>query len=199
MPGSSFAIGDAVRTGWSIATKNIGTFIAAVIIMLVVMMAPALPGLNQSAVVGAVFWVFSMVLGLGFMRIALRFVDGDKGELADLFSAINLALSYVIAAIIVGVAVMVATLFLVVPGIYLGLRLQFFSWAMVDQELGAMDAIRHSWSITEGAAGKLFLLMLVLAGINVLGMLALGIGMLLTAPTALVAMGYTYRQLNRAG
>ncbi|MFQ5551374.1 MAG: hypothetical protein ACE5FJ_09075, partial [Gemmatimonadales bacterium] len=59
--------------------------------------------------------------------------------------------------------------------------------------------IRHSWSITEGAAGKLFLLMLVLAGINVLGMLALGIGMLLTAPTALVAMGYTYRQLNRAG
>ena len=190
-----FSKGEAIRFGWTTVIGNLGLFIVAI---LIVWLMSAFPAIWDSWVVYAVAWLFAMVVTLGVMRMSLRFVDEERGELVDLFAKIPLIIPYLIASIIVGIIVMIGFCLLIIPGIYLALRLQFFGWAIVDKELGPIAAIQESWEITQGSAGNLFLLWWLLLFVNVAGMLALGIGLLVTSPLTLVAMGYVYRKLERS-
>ena len=129
--------------------------------------------------------------------MALRFVDGDRGELVDLFAQIPLIIPYFIASIVVGIITTTGFVLLIIPGIYWGLRFQFFGWVIVDKEVGPLEAMQESWEITRGSAGNLFLFALLLFAVNLLGLLALGIGLIITVPLSLVATGYVYRTLER--
>ena len=191
---SKFSKGEAVRFGWTIVMANLGLAIVAMIIML---MINAFPVYTESVVVALVSAFFTMVVALGVMRMALRFVDGERGELIDLFAKIPLVVPYLIASIIVGLVTTTGFILLVIPGIYWGLRLQFFGWVIVDKEVGALEATRVSWEITRGSAWQLFLMWWLLFFVNVLGFLAIGIGLLVTVPLSLVAMGHVYRTLER--
>ena len=193
---SKFSKGEAVRFGWTIVMANLGLAIVAVIIVLVI---NAFPVYTESAVVALVSAFFTMVVALGVMRMALRFVDGERGELIDLFAKIPLIVPYLIASIIVGLVTTAGFILLVIPGIYWGLRLQFFGWVIVDKEVGALEATRVSWEITRGSAWQLFLMWWLLFFVNVLGFLVIGIGLLVTVPLSLVAMGHVYRTLERGG
>jgi uncharacterized membrane protein len=135
---------------------------------------------------------------MGIMRMILRFVDGDRGELVDLFATFPLLINYILATIVVGIIVMVGMLFFVIPGIILGIRLQMYTWAIVDKQVGPIEALQQSWEMTRGSAWNLFLLGLLLGLINMLGMLALGVGMLVTGPLSMVAIGHAYRKLETA-
>jgi uncharacterized membrane protein len=191
---SKFSKGEAVRFGWTIVMANLGLAIVAMIIML---MINAFPVYTESVVVALVSAFFTVVVALGVMRMALRFVDGERGELIDLFAKIPLVVPYLIASIIVGLVTTAGFILLVIPGIYWGLRLQFFGWVIVDKEVGALEATRVSWEITRGSAWQLFLMWWLLFFVNVLGFLAIGIGLLVTVPLSLVAMGHVYRTLER--
>jgi uncharacterized membrane protein len=71
----------------------------------------------------------------------------------------------------------------------------FFSYFVVDQELGPIEALKRSAEITQGVKGDLFLLGLALGGINLLGAVALLIGLFATIPTAMLATAFVYRRL----
>jgi uncharacterized membrane protein len=85
---------------------------------------------------------------------------------------------------------------LIVPGIYLGLKYQFFSYLIVDKELGVLDSLKESSQITQGVKWQLFGFSLALIGINILGALAFGIGLLVTIPLTVVAHVFVYRKLS---
>ncbi len=169
----------------------------AIVAMLIVVIINVFPVYTESAVVAFVSAIFTMVVALGVMRMALRFVDGDRGELVDLFAQIPLVIPYFIASIVVGMITTVGFVLLIIPGIYWALRFQFFGWVIVDKAVGPLEAMRESWEITRGSAGNLFLFALLLFAVNVLGLLALGIGLIITVPLSLVATGYVYRTLER--
>ena len=194
MGGPRFYIGDAIKFGWSTVISNVGLFLVA---MLIVCAINLLPVLFDSFVVAVVSLVLTMVVALGIMRMSLRFVDGDRGELIDLFETFPFVVSYLVASIVVGIAVMVGFILLIIPGLILSVRLQLYGWAVIDRQAGAFNAISESWEITRGAFWKLIGFWLVLAGVNILGLLALGIGLLITAPLSLVATAHVYRQLTK--
>jgi uncharacterized membrane protein len=73
-----------------------------------------------------------------------------------------------------------------------------YTWAIIDKQAGPIEALQQSWEMTRGSAWNLVLLGLLLGLVNMLGMLAIGLGMLVTAPLSLVAMGYAYRRLESA-
>jgi uncharacterized membrane protein len=191
-----FSKGEAIRFGWSTVTANLGL---ALVAMLIVVMINIFPVYTDSVVVALVSAFFTMVVALGVMRMALRFVDGERGELVDLFAKIPLIVPYLVASIVVGIVTTIGFILLIVPGIYWGLRLQFFGWVIVDKEVGPFEAMQESWEMTRGAAWQLFLLWLVLFFVNILGCVALGIGLLVTIPLSVVAMGHVYRSLESSG
>ncbi len=190
-----FSKGEAIRFGWEVATGNLGLFIVALLIM---GMISVFPVFFDSWVAGVVSGLLEVVVGIGLMKMCLRFVNGDRGELVDLFGTFPLMISYILASIALSVVTTIGFILLVVPGIIWSIRFQFFGWVIVDKDVGPMQAMQESWEMTRGSAWNLFLLWLLLAGINILGTMALVIGLLVTMPLSVLAMAHVYRQLERS-
>jgi len=176
-----------------------------------------------SAILGIISAILQMIVGMGLIRITLKVCDGKKGSLSDLFACVPLFLKYFLGSILYGLiflpaailfvvmaillpnitrtsgfvyaGLIIGLILLVVPGIIWAIKYMFFSYLIVDQELGPVEALKRSAEITQGAKWDLLLLGLLLAGINLLGALALLIGLFATVPTAMVATAFAYRKL----
>jgi len=63
----------------------------------------------------------------------------------------------------------------------------FPKFLLVDKDMSILESIRTSWAITKGVRLKLFLFMLVVMGVNLLGAIALFLGLLVTVPVTFLA------------
>jgi uncharacterized membrane protein len=198
----TFSIEESIRFGWSTMRANLGFFVFFLIVVGLIYVIPGilaelgredLPVL--SVILGIVSGVLQIIVGMGLIRIALRFCDNEQGSLSDLFSCAPLFIKYLLGSILYGLIVLGGLILLVVPGVIWAIKYMFFSYFIVDRELGPVEALKRSAQITQGAKGDLFLLGLALAGINLLGALALLIGLFATVPTAMVATAFAYRKL----
>ena len=97
--------------------------------------------------------IAQMILTLGFYKSVLDTVDGDKPRIETLYNnrKPTLILHYILGSIIIGVGVIVGLIFFIIPGIYLAIRLQFYTYVLLDQEeCDCMKALSTSWAMTEG-------------------------------------------------
>jgi uncharacterized membrane protein len=142
-------------------------------------------------------WFIETGMMLGLYTIVLRVIDGQKTKFDDLFSKFDvmLMLKYFAASFLVGLAVIGGLILLIIPGIIIALRLGFYSYLLVDKKLGPIEAFKTSWKMTKGHTKDLFLLGLCIIGINILGLLAFGVGLLVSAPVSSLAFAYAYRKL----
>ena len=76
----------------------------------------------------------------------------------------------------------------------------FLSWwtlhFVIDRDQSAVEGIRSSFRAISSQAGTLFLLALALIGINILGAIPLGLGLLITVPLSTIASTYAYRVVS---
>lgn len=193
----SFSIGEAIGFGWKRFQANIGPLISAALAIVVINLVFSL---LQRSFLGWLFsligWFVSILISMGLIRIALKIVDGRPVEVADLFQRADLALPYFIASVLVGIAVAIGFALLIIPGIYLAITFGFFGYNIVDKEHGIVQSIEQSAAITRGRKGELFAYGVGLIFFNLLGLLALGVGVLVTIPVSLLATAYVYRKLN---
>jgi len=82
-----------------------------------------------------------------------------------------------------------------IPLVFLTIRLCFVVCFIVDQESGASESISQSWAITKGHFWFITLLFLAMLGLNVLGAMALFIGLLFTVPFSSLILIIAYRHL----
>ena len=87
---------------------------------------------------------------------------------------------------------------LVVPGVYLGLRLAFAQLFVNEQGLGPVEAMTESWRITEGHVFDVFALAAVSALLLALGLLCLVVGVVPAAALTSVAWGGMFDDLRGA-
>lgn len=165
-----------------------GNLIAGLIIMLPVGLSalvavPSLIKVAQAAQAGATvefptnafgLLVFSFVpafvLGIMFApalsRMALAAARGESVRIGDVFD-FRRAGTYFGAGLLTGLAVMAATLLLIVPGIIAALGLSMVSFFVVDDvRLGATDSLEASWNATRGHRLHLLGLLLLAAVAN---------------------------------
>jgi uncharacterized membrane protein len=140
--------------------------------------------------------VVSATFALGLLRIYLRFRDGEKPIFENLFDGVARAHVWVGASIIMGVAVAMGLVLLIVPGVIMLLRLWFVGFVLVDERTGPIDAIQRSWDITRGHTMDLLVFFIVLVGLNLLGAVCLGVGLLVTIPISGLALAFVYRELK---
>jgi uncharacterized membrane protein len=80
----------------------------------------------------------------------------------------------------------------------LAIKFRFYRYFIIDQRLGPIEALKRSYEITAGSEWELFLFYLLIIGVNLLGALACGIGLLATVPASMVAEAFVYRKLLTA-
>ena len=135
---------------------------------------------------------------LGLIRIYLDLIDQEKeDELKTLFTNYRLIWRYLGASILFGIAVALGLIFLIVPGIYFNLKYQYYAYLIVDKNMGVVEALKKSGEITKDIKWKLFCFSLAVVGLNILGALALVIGLLVTGPVSILAYVYVYRTLSK--
>ena len=210
MAAKDFLIGDVLRSSWETFKGNPVLFVGLTLISFII---SAIAGsidntLGAPSPLGGGFRVhtsiFSFLAGafisMGAINVALKSITGEKAEFGDFFAVYPLYLIFLISDFLFSVAVGIGTILLIIPGIYLFIRLQFFGYYIVDKNASGTDAIieslQKSWELTRGMAGKVFLLDLALLGLIILGAIPLGLGLFIVFPLIALAYAYVYRRIE---
>lgn len=96
------------------------------------------------------------------------------------------------SAAIVGFAAVVGLAGLAATAVVYG----FYGYALIERDLGPVAALEESARITRGRRFKVLLWILSLLGINLVGTLALGVGLLVSFPMTLASNALLYRTLS---
>lgn len=193
----SFSIRDAISDGWRVVLREPSTMLALTVLQLAVLSI----GGGASRVTGPlahfVAQVASAALAVGWWRVASRAQQGQPVSLTAVteLTAIELLRYFVTIAMLV-VVVGLGLLLLVVPGVYVGARLLFAPLVVVEEGLDPVAAMRRSWDMTADVGAHVVALALALVAIDLLGALALGLGLLVTMPISLVAIVHVYRRIR---
>ncbi len=202
MAKQQFSTNEAINFGWKTMKDNIGFFIGFLVVAGLLYAIPAAAQeffKNRSPVLYSVTipitQVISTILGMGLLRISLRYCDNEKGKFSDLFSRVHLFFKYVTGSILYFLIVCGGLLLLVVPGIVWSFKYLFVSYLIIDRGVGPVEALRKSAELTKGVKWELATLYGLLILINLLGALCFGIGLFATIPTSMIAMAFVYRKL----
>jgi uncharacterized membrane protein len=202
---NSFSIKECLKFGWETFRKRSWFFIGfsgLLILLSVFSQLLTSPLRNSSAGVGEmvgflISFFVSVFISYGQTRIFLRAHDSvEQANLKD-FWAIKRFGAYALLYTGLSFAIMVGFILLIVPGVLLALVTMFSVFIFIDTELSPGEALKESSRITKGHLGQLFLFSLTLIGINILGALALMIGLLVSIPVSLLATVHAYRSLEK--
>lgn len=92
----------------------------------------------------------------------------------------------------------VVLILLIIPALIVSLVFGFAFYLVVDRDLHAIAALKESAHLTRGHRKQLFLLLLAVIGLNIVGLVALIIGLFVTIPVTVLAMMHAYRTLSGA-
>lgn len=203
---NKFSISEALKFGWNTTKSNLMFLVGIEIIALLVQSfsqgikvtyIQSFPFINLDInPVGLIFYVIKIIVDIGLVKIALEFVEGRKPEFMELFKQYNLFAKYFLGSILYGLLVGIGLILLIIPGIILMIRLQFYNYLIVDKGLSPIEALRISWQLTKGFSMNLFLYGLAVLGVILLGFLALVIGIFVAIPVTMLATAYVYRKLS---
>jgi uncharacterized membrane protein len=160
-------------------------------------------GGRDAQVIGALIRVGAAVLNfpvaayfaMGMTRYALRLARGENAEFKDIFSG-GPYLNFMLATLLVGLGTFFGLLFCIVPGIILSLAWVFTGQSVLDRNLGPIDAMKNSWNLTNGHRWDLLLLLILLTGVNILGLLACCVGLFVTTTMTFLAIAWAYLRLS---
>jgi hypothetical protein len=136
--------------------------------------------------------VWGILLG-GMYRMALDQIDGRKIDLGAIFSITDVLPNLALASLLVWLATCLGMLCLVVPGWIVAGVLMFSTPMVVDGRLGAVAALRQSWTTLKDQWLLATVLVLVLAIMESFGLLLCGVGFLFMLPLAILSIAVLYR------
>ena len=87
-------------------------------------------------------------------------------------------MNVVLANLVTTVIIVIGFMALIVPGIYFACRLAFVPYLVVERKMDVVPALRESWDLSQGKAGKVFLMGLIAIPIALLGLMMCGVGIL---------------------
>lgn len=215
-PGSvDLEVMGCLRKGFELTKRHFGTLMLIGFVYILVSMAVGgLEGLVSNFLVpqnageeGVVFHplmipiklassLVSLVLAAGFTRASLNIVSGSKAAVGDLFGEIGKVVPIVLASLLFYILFVIGLILLIVPGIYVALRFGFFVTAIVDRNLGPIEALKYSYRITTNNTLSLFGLFILSMLIGIAGAVALLVGLLVAIPVVTLALSVAYRFLQ---
>lgn len=142
----------------------------------------------------------SLMVGLSLVSISLLISRDQHFTFQDLYKPLlsqKRVLKFIVLAILYVISVLVGTLLLVVPGIYIAIRFKFFPFVVLENENASLhDLIKMSYKVTENHFWQIFFFLLLIGLVNILGLLLLVVGLLVTIPVSLFALAHVYNKLK---
>ncbi len=176
--GYDFKLGDYVRRGWEIFSKDPAQFVGFTLLTFLVF-----------AVVGFIPIVGNLVgviltplVSAGYYIVADRYAKGQSVTFNDFFRGTEDLAQLVVGNLLTSLLTALGMVLLVIPGVYLAVAYGFVVPFIIFGRLEFWPAMETSRKVITKQWGQFFLLALVGVGIFLLGALALGIGIIVAVP-----------------
>ncbi|MDR0572810.1 MAG: glycerophosphoryl diester phosphodiesterase membrane domain-containing protein [Tannerella sp.] len=161
----------------------------------------AIPAKGETmSISGVIVFILCIILYclfvMGYLKNCLQTLDGEEPQFSAYGQMTRRLPAFIPAYILFSIIISIGFALLIIPGIYLMLRLQFFYASMVDENAGIIESFKRSWEITKGHTLGLFILMFIMILISFIGTIALFIGIFVAVPLIMLIYGYTYRKLT---
>lgn len=191
-----FSIKEVLNKGWKITKEN-AWFLIAIELGIYL-----LNFLGSRAGVG---FLVSVITSFVIMGVFLRLSRGESVTFDNLFTGLsgNKFFHYFLVTIIVSVFILVGLVLLIIPGIIVAIMTSFTTYILLDQKDGLSwkgtafwQAIKQSKKMTHGVKWQIFKFFVIVFLLNILGIIALGVGVLFTIPTTGIAMALVYEKIK---
>jgi uncharacterized membrane protein len=145
--------------------------------------------------VNLLFWVLFAFLQAAVIRGGLMIADGNRLQVGHMFNFDKFG-TVLAAAILVGIASFLGIFLCGVGTLIVAFFTPFYLFFVLDKNLGAWESIMASVNLVKDNFGEVFLLLLGVLAAYVVGAILCGVGLLVTAPVALLALTYGFRRLQ---
>lgn len=206
-------VGAAFSYGWEkfqrywkeFVLLQLAMFVAVLVVALIAFLAvlPATSDSNAGAVItwilllviGFVLFALAFILQAGVFRAGLGVTRGIAPSV-DMFKDTTNLGPYVVTVLGVGLLTSIGYLLCIVPGIAAMVLFAYAPLLSLERGTGVVDALRESYEMVMSNLGQVLLILLVSYLVYYVGTLLCGVGVLVTAPIALVMICYSYRAIR---
>jgi uncharacterized membrane protein len=202
-----FSAGAAIRYGWETFKRRPWFFAGTALLILVLSgLVDSLTSRVDALVTGSpehpsglglvINLAFGTLLSMGATAFYIAAHDNpDRAEISMLWHP-RPFWKYLGLSILLAIVIGIGLALLIVPGVILFLMFMFSTIIVIERGLGPIDAMSESRRLTRGHKWQLFSFTLLLFLINVLGLLALIVGILVSIPVSALAFVHAYRALG---
>jgi uncharacterized membrane protein len=202
-----FSAGAAIRYGWETFKRRPWFFVGTALPIVVLSgLVDSLTGRVDALVTGSpehpsglglvINLAFGTLLSMGATAFYIAAHDNPDGAELSMLWHPRPFWKYLGLSILLAIVVGIGLALLIVPGIILFLMFMFSTIIVIERGLGPIDAMSESRRLTRGHKWQLFGFTLLLFLINVLGLLALIVGVLVSIPVSALAFVHAYRALG---
>ncbi len=174
--GYNVRIESYISRGWEIFRKRTDYFVLFTLIFFIGLSIPLADV------------VLFQPLAAGFLLVAFYLASGKQVYFENFFDGFRHFAALVLFTLFSGVFIFLGFLALILPGIYLLVGYVFTPFFIVFARLDFWEAMESSRRLVHREWFSIFTFLIVLVFINFLGILALGIGLLITVPLSYCAM-----------
>lgn len=197
---NTIQVKELISFGWTTFKKEPWKLIGVFALALGVSMTSSyLFGAKEAGfVLWLVDYVVQLVISLGMVAIVLKAHDAvERIALTDAWHPEKF-ITYAIVTILAGIITLIGFVLLIVPGIIAAVSFMFAPYIVLSTNKGPIDVLKESYALAKGKRWPLFVFLLAAVGLNVVGALLVGVGLLVTVPVTMLAIAHAYKTLSGA-
>lgn len=182
-------IGNCLDRAWTLIKSDFWPIIGVSLLILLIM------GASGAVYVGIV--VSGPLMG-GLYLYYVKKIRGERAELEDAFSGFKIAFLQLFLGYLVSTLLMfVGFLCCLLPGIYLAIAWQFTHILIIDKRIDFWPAMEVSRKVISKRWWSFLGFAIVMALVNLLGVICCFVGVFVTVPLTMIALMYAYEDIFR--
>ncbi|MBI5472451.1 MAG: DUF3857 domain-containing protein [Ignavibacteriae bacterium] len=197
----TISVQQVLRNSFALLRLNLPVSVGASLVMLVAIIVVEFFRPHDTAALVAMMIAANLIAtaaGLVVMKASLASCEKRQETLLHFFPDVREFFTYVVATVVYFSAMLLGLVMLVVPGIILAVKLQFYSLFIIDQHMGPIESLKASFVHTRKVEASLIVLAITCAFVNIVGLLFLGIGYLIAYPFTVLCATFAYNTLLSA-
>lgn len=218
---NKISISKCVNGAWDLTTKH---WVMCIVILVIYVLSSLLSGTSitnvnvypdmsfeqimeaysQSISVNPFRFIIGFIvqysLMAGLYKMAINAYNGMKVDTSAYKMPLITYAKFIGGYLVYCIIVSIGTLVCILPGIFLGIRLMFVPYILLDEpETEFIEAFKKSWAMTSGHFWSLFGLCIVAFLIYIVGLICCCIGIIFTYIIALFMITIAYYELKNEG
>lgn len=148
--------------------------------------------------VSALTFILSPIISCGYFYIVFKKMRGEEINAKDLLEGLKFFLPAFIANAIIVVLTIIGLIILIIPGLVISSLFMFTFPLIIDKKMNFWQAMEGSRKVVQKDLPNFIIFLIILMGINLLGILCLGVGLLVSTPFILSSIACAYEDLYKS-